>query len=478
MTTRRNVARLVIACLLASAAFVAYHFYLRELMLDTGLSLGAARPGKSVYRIVPLYIYWRPRLKTGVLIAAAVLAGFVFWLRRSMATTHDNAGRAVPSSRRLGFIIAIILWHIAIAVSVALIDGGPQKLWEPYTVHRQSDYIGAVDTIESPRAFLHDYPRLMLQLPLHCRTHPPGGPLFLWAIADLFAPGAMAASLATIFISSLAVPAVYLLARDVLDEPSARLAAGLFLLAPNVVAYSATSMDAVFMVPLVWSFYFLWHGRNGGWLSSGMAGGAAVSTAAMMTFSTSLVALWAGVLVGLTALFDRPRWKATLLTVTTACLTSGLIYGALHAWSGYNPLAVFAQALDGQAEAMMGRGHSSWRQSMHFAAANLVAFSFCSGVPLVCLGFQQILREMAKARASGARWLSLSFGLALLVVDIAPLYTLETERIWIFLVGFLAIAAATRLNANLLAGSTLALAALLLQAVQTIVMEVLLEWVW
>jgi hypothetical protein len=198
----------------------------------------------------------------------------------------------------------------------------------------------------------------------------------------------------------------------------------------------------------------------------------------MITFSTSFVALWAVILAGLTAVFDRSRWKTTLLTAATACLISGLVYGLLYAWSAYNPFEVFTQALAGQAEAMAGRGHSSWRQSRHFAAANLIAFSFCSGLPLVWLWLPQTVRELSTSSASGARWLLLSFGLTLLIVDVAPLYTLETERIWIFLVGFLVIGAAAAVKRNSGVGSTLALAALVLQAAQTIVMEVLLEWVW
>jgi hypothetical protein len=463
---------LVAACLLSVVAFVAYHFYLRGLMLDGGLRLGAVRPGLKVYRIVPLYIYWRPRLKTGLLIAAAVIAVFICWLRRSMA--------AGGTDRRGGYALVLVAWHVAIAVAVALVDGGPQKLWQPYTVHHRSDYIGAVDRIESPREFLRDYALRMPDLPLHCRHHPPGGPLLLWAVAQLFAPGPCAASIATILLSGLAAPAAYLLARNVLEEAPARLAAGLFMLAPNVVAYSATCLDAVFMVPFVWTFYFLWHGRSRRPLAAGAAGGLAASVAAMMTFSASFLALWAVVLLGLTAAFDRARLRNALLTIISALATAALFYGLLYAWSEYDPRAVLRQAFAGQDEVMKGRGHSSLRQSLHFAPTNFVAFAFCSGLPAAILWLWQTGREVVTATASPARWLLLSFAITLLLVDVAPLYTLETERIWIFLVGFLAIGAAQRLAqmAGPAGFSPVVLTALLLQAGQTMLMEVLLDWVW
>ncbi|MGH7134756.1 MAG: hypothetical protein ACREHD_03390, partial [Pirellulales bacterium] len=77
-------------------------------------------------------------------------------------------------------------------------------------------------------------------------------------------------------------------------------------------------------------------------------------------------------------------------------------------------------------------------------------------------------------------WLLLSFALTLLLVDLGPLYMLETERIWIFLVGFLAIGAAARLAHEQmpLGDSPLVLPTLSIEAAQTIVMEVLLEWRW
>jgi hypothetical protein len=504
-STRRRIATLAVGCLLAAAAFAAYHFYLRGLMLETGLRLGAVRPSNKVYRVVPLYIYWRPRLKTGVLIALAVVTLFVWWLRRSLVasgTRQRNGTRTdglqgpvtyrtdteSPARSRVSlyacgpvrFILALIGWHVAIAVAVALVDGGPRTLWQPYDIHRRSDYIGAVERIESPRAFLHDYPGLMPELPLHCRHHPPGSPLLLWALGQLFGNGPIVAATATILLASLASPAVYLLARDVLEEGPARLAAGLFVLAPNVVCYSATCMDSVFMVPLTWSFFCLWHGRTNRPVLCGIAGGLAASAAAMMTFSTSFVALWAVAVIGVTAVFDRGSLRNALLTLLTAAATTAIAYLLLYFWSDYDPLAVLQQAFAGQDEVMKGRGHSSLRQSAHFSVANLIAFAFCSGLPVVWLWGCQTFREARRATSSGARGLLLSFCLTLLLIDLAPLYTLETERIWIFLVGFLAIGAAARLAADecSLPASPLVLAAVVLQAGQTILMEVLLEWVW
>ena len=486
---RRPTVRLGLECLALACLFIAYHFALRWLMLTTDLQLGAVRPGYKVYRFVPLYIYWQPHVKLALAIGVAVVGAFLFWLGRAARTRRPS-----PSAT----VAAFMVWQLAIACGVAMIDPPArlpsepktavkrpwQKLWEPYAVHHASDYLGAVSRVETPRQFLRDYARLMPELPLHCRHHPPGGPLFLWLVGQLFGAGVVPASLATIAFGSLAVPAVYLLARDVLDEPQARLAVGFYLLTPNVVCYSATCMDAVFNVPMVWSIYAIWMLRRRP-VVFGLAAGAAAALAAFMTFSASFLALWAAVLLAMTALADRERLAKLAFGLVVAVATALLFYAALYAWSGYDPFAVLHEAFAGQDRIMEGRGHSSLRQSLHFALANLAAFFFCAGVPLTVLWGKQVCTELRSATASPGHWLTLSFAAALLLVDLAPLYTLETERIWIFMVPLLAIGAAGQLIGGS-AVSTLgkselsprAWAALLFLAGQTLAMEVLFDWFW
>ncbi len=240
----RAAAKLTAQCLLIGGLFAGYHLGLQWLMLHTGLKLGAVRPSDKVYRLVPLYGYWEPHFKTGLLVAVVVVAGWLWCFCRWIWIARTRMVAALP---------ALMIAHVLIASSVAMIDGGPRRLWRPYELLGGTDYIGAVAKVDSPQAFLSDYPRLMPELPMHCQTHPPGGVLFLWAVARLFGDGPVPAAWATIFASSLMVPAVYLLGREVLDEPAARLAACFFILSPSIVMFSATLLDAVFAVPMVWS---------------------------------------------------------------------------------------------------------------------------------------------------------------------------------------------------------------------------------
>jgi hypothetical protein len=153
------------------AVLVCYHLVLRWLMLSRGLVLGAVGPGGVVYRVVPLYAYVKPHFKTGLLVAVGVFVGYWCWVR----------GRAWSlRSRRRALLPALVFWHFVLACAVAMIDGGPHHLWEPYELLKGTDYIGALPLVESARGFLRDYVSLLPKLPMHCQVHPPGGALFLW----------------------------------------------------------------------------------------------------------------------------------------------------------------------------------------------------------------------------------------------------------------------------------------------------------
>jgi len=468
----RGAAKLAAQFLLLACLFAGYHFGLQWLMLHAGLKLGAVRPSDKVYRFVPLYGYWEPHLKTGLLVAVAVIAGWLWYFCRWIWLARTHLAVVLP---------ALMIAHVLIASSVAMIDGGPRRLWRPYELLDGTDYIGAVAKVDSLKAFLSDYPSLMPELPMHCRTHPPGGVLFLWAVALLFGDGPVPAAWATIFGSSLMVPAVYLLARNVLDEQSARLASSFFILSPSIVMFSATLLDAVFGVPIVWSAYFLWKARGGRPLVYGALGGAAAAIAAGMTFSASFLALWAVVVLALTALAEQCRIRNSLLGMTAAVATSAVLYAALYAWSGYDAWATFAEAMAGQSKIMAGRGHDSLRQDLHFAVANLVAFSFCAGLPLATLWLRRIGHLLLGVdKDAGDRLLAGSFLVSLTIFAAAPLYTLEVEHIWLFLVPFVAIGAAAvaERDSNDGQGHAIAVTSLVLLAVQTVLMEVFLETTW
>ena len=316
---------------------------------------------------------------------------------------------------------------------------------------------------------------------MHCQVHPPGGVLLLWWVDRYVYPGPAAAALATILAAALSVPAVYGLAREVLDERFARLAACLFLLAPNVLLYTATSMDAVFMVPMVWTVFLLWKARDRRPWLLGAAGGLAAALAGMTTFSAAFLGLWGVATLVVTTLVDRAKLRGTVISLSAAAASCSLAYLLLYWWSGYLLLDNLAAAWGGHHQIMSGGNYATWRQYGHLVVGNLAAFFTSTGIPLTVLFLGQTWRDLrGQEGTSPGRSLNLSYLLALAALVAAPLYTLEVERIWLFMVPLVALAAARRLSGpgdGDQPGPHVALTFSLLAA-QVVVMEALLNTTW
>jgi len=473
MEDRRRLAqRLGWQSLAVFALLAGYHLILRWLMLNQGLVLGAVGPGRSVYRLVPLYAYVDLHLTTGLLVAVGILVGYWYWLR----SAAWNPGRL-----RRSFLPSVMLWYVLLACAVAMIDGGLRRVWRPYELLDGTDYIGAVPLVASTRQFLADYVRLIPDLPMHCQVHPPGGVLFLYWVKKLISPGPVAAAVATIVAAAFSVPAVYGLASKVLDPRRARLAVCLFLLAPNVMLYTATSMDSVFAVPMAWTFFLVWEARNrASWLW-GTAAGVTAAAAALMTFSAAFLGLWGLALLAVTALVDRGKLRGTAVAIVASGIASLVVLTALYAWSGYSLLENLRAAVTGHHEIMAGGNYATARQYAHLAVGNLVAFFAATGVPLAVLFFRQTWHDLRPRHDPAAgRVLTLSFLAALLVLAAAPLYTLEVERIWLFMVPLVVITA-TRMFAVTeetdRPGAEVVFTVWLL-AIQVIAMEAVLNTTW
>lgn len=473
MENRRHAAwRLGGQSLALLALLAGYHFVLRWLMLSRGLVLGVVGPGSAVYRVVPLYAYVRPHFKTGLLVAAGVLVGYGCWVRCRAWSLR---------ARRPTFVAALVLWHVALACAVAMIDGGQERLWRPYVLLEGTDYLGAVPLVDSARAFLHDYVARLPELPMHCRVHPPGGVLFLWWVDRYVWPGPAAGALATILAGALAAPAVYGLAREALDERFARLASCLFLLAPSVLLFTATSMDGVFMVPMAWTYYFLWMARSRRPWLYGCLGGLTAAVSAMMTFSAAFLGLWGLAMLGVTALFDRRRLPTTVRALAAAAASSALFFTVVYLWSGYHLLENLGAAVRSHHAIMQGGNYATARQYTHLVAGNLVAFLAGAGIPVAVLFLRQALSDVRGlgGRSSG-RLLGLSFLVALAILAAAPLYTLEVERIWLFMVPLVVISATrslSRLGPTDRPGPEIRLTFCLL-SIQVVAMEALLNTIW
>jgi hypothetical protein len=358
-------------------------------------------------------------------------------------------------------ILASIAWFFAIGTSVAMIDGyigtydrslQPAVLF-PYTQPFASYAdVPRVET-KGPANFLRNFPRRQLNdmMANHSRTHPPGPVLFLWVVSRLFGPGLVPAWLATVLFTSLTTIPVFFLARDLYGETAARRALALFLLAPSVILFTTTSMDGptmVFLVAAIWAFLRATaEGARWGW--GAIVSGLALALASFMTYAASYLLLFFAVIAALAFFTDRPRFWRIARIVPIAALTCLAFYAALYLAVGYDPVAALQRAVWANNE-LVGTGHGSFVQYVHVSLANLFAFLFGMGFALVALWLLQVKVATQRAREGReADLFVLAFPISLLVITFSTLYTLEVERIWMFMALMLTLAAGRYLDDRL-----------------------------
>jgi hypothetical protein len=428
-----------------AAVFFAFHLE-GEWWLDRHpKALGALR----TRHFVPLIARTARVISLWLLPPFAVLAAFLLSARALFLRT---------TVRPALLLLASVALFFAIGTSVSMIDGyiatydrsiQPAVLYpytQPFTSYAD---VPKVET-KGPANFLRNFPRRLLNdmMANHSRTHPPGPVLFLWVVSRLFGPGLVPAWLATVFFSSLTTIPVFFLARDLYGETAARRALALFLLVPSVILFTTTSMDGpmmVFLVAAIWAFLRA-TAEGAHWWRGAILSGLALALASFMTYTASFLLLFFGVIAVLAFFADRPRFRRIVRIVPIAAFTGLAFYGALYLAVGYDPIAALKRAVWANNE-LVGTGHGTFVQYVHVSLSNLFAFLFGMGFALVAVWLLQVKAAAERARAGEeADLFVLAFPIALLVTTFSALYTLEVERIWMFMALMLTLAAGRYLD--------------------------------
>ncbi len=450
-----------------------YHLFLKYIMRETGLDLGAVGYNNHV---VPLYAQPSFDLNLWILPALAICAGFLYLCQRYLLSD-------VSDSRLMG--VAIVCF-IVINISVAQIDGyreigaEDQKeriltLLEPYT-RTGLEYYGDVPRVVElgPYRFLRDYskPELFDTLSGHTRTHPPGGVIFLWCITSVFGYNLVSASLASIFFTALTVIPIYYLADMLHGRKVARYALFLFLITPNFVMFTGTSMDgpfSVFPILSVYLFYIAreretipdqkWHEFRPYSLLTGLS----LAFGMFMTYSTVVV----GVFLCVIALLERQRFVQYLKVLVFAATGFIGFYLVFFVLTGFRPIEALWAAIK-KDEMGMGTGYESIERYFHLSFANLFAFLIGVGFPITTVWLRELvstirdwrqhsLSSEEKTGESRTPWIFrhenvdtfvIGFLITLVFFTFSTLFTMEVERIWIFMVPFFVIPVAKHLTAR------------------------------
>ena len=175
----------------------------------------------------------------------------------------------------------------------------------------------------------------------------------------------------------------------------------------------------------------------------------------------------------------QDRGKLMLAAAGTAVAFFG-VHLALWGLTGFDAWATFNRALTNDGLVMDGINHKSPLQHAQIALANLVVFLLTVGLGATVVWGRRLCDWNVWVRGTSLDRLSATFAVTLVIVAVAPLYTLEVERIWMFLVPCVVIPVAQVLRDEHQESGDWQLwrTVATLLAVQTVTTEMLLTTYW
>ena len=388
----------------------------------------------------PLVVFLRPALSTWAIPALATL-GLAL-----LAAVHLGKARVSPAAFGACLFALTLLTRLALNV----IRGGPDALYTVFAVHAngegRTEYLAGLPSLDGGVGhFLRHFPELVAGLPIQVAGHPPGLLLAIhWLGIDT--PQGLAAL--TIGVGALATPLLYLLARELFEEPAARTAALLFAFVPTSLLYGATSGDALFATLGVAAAAALLARRT--WAR--ILGAILLALAAFFSYALLAVGPWSALV----------RWRregigAALRLAAICAVVLAVAYLVLYLTTGFDLVSAI-RATDAK---------------YHEGIARLRPYPFwLFGSPAA---FLLMLGPVAwfAARSLGAKEATaIALAVVIAIATLAGYTKAETERIWLFLVPFACLAAARSLPARRV---PIVLAA---AAAQAVIVEILLFTKW
>jgi len=397
-----------------------------------GYELGTATP--------PLLYRWAPHASPFALVGAAVLAA--------------GCGLS-PRLRSVGvtparFALAVFGLALALRLGLSVARAGTIGWYGVFELGRfeaSNEYLPALPAFDfGLRLFLDTFAEIGTSLPVHAIGHPPGLLVTMHALGIDSAAGLAAL---TIGIGALSAPLVYALGRELGDESRARTATLLYLFAPSAMLHGATSADALYATLALAAAVVL------------LATRAPIRALGPPTLALASFYSWANLAIGaVCALVALRRDGARRALALSAGCALGLVafYGLLALGTGFDPVGAFRAA-----ESVYREGVASGRPYAFWLFGSPVAFLIAAGLPLAWLG----LRALGEGRD-----VALALFAVLAFSAVLGFTKAETERIYLFLVPLLCLAASTVLPERRLGA---VLAALAVQALAT---ELLFLTIW
>ncbi|MBA3300583.1 MAG: hypothetical protein H0T15_01830, partial [Thermoleophilaceae bacterium] len=389
--------------------------------------------------LAPFVASWDPAVAGYAVLTLAAVAGSVLLAPRLLSPTLGPAG----------FAAASIVLALAMRLALGIARTGPGGLDQVFdtSFEAKNEYLPSLPAIDVGGLgwFLDRFAELVPALPVHSAGHPPGMLVALHA-AGIDSPEGMAAL--TIAAGALTAPLTYWLARNLLDESQARLAAILFAFSTSAILHAAASADALFALISTLAAALL--------LASAplrAAGAMTLAIASFFSYASLGVGAWAALVVA------RRDGIRSALVMSGACAVALVaFYAALHALTGFDPLGAIKAT-----EEVYRVSLARIRPYEFWVFGSPTAFLVALGLPITWYA----------ARAAGERQsAALALAAVLVISALLGFSKAETERIWLFLAPLACVAAAQVLPRERLG------LVLWLLAAQALATELALDTIW
>jgi hypothetical protein len=324
----------------------------------------------------------------------------------------------------------------------------PDTLGRQFTLYLNEEFFQDAERLAhsgtSWREFLAHYVEVMPQLSLHGRHFPPGHASLLYGIAQLFGPSVQAAGYSVLAIVAGGVVCAFLALRRIAGEQAARQGACLLLAVPSLLDFACVSMDAVFFAIAALAWWLALRAlapqarapqSHAPWARTVDACIAGIALLAATFFSFSTLPL--GLAIALCALIAG---RAEILGTLRQLAILGAAYAAsallLYGISGFAIWRCFLAAQSSNAQFMarvLASKHHADRA--HLVYGNVAAFLIGCGAALVAAALVS-LRARTRPGPGPARAWTIAALLTLAVMALS--YWMETERIWLFAVPWIA----------------------------------------
>ena len=206
-------------------------------------------------------------------------------------------------------------------------------------------------------------------------------------------------------------------------------------------------MDGPFSVFPILSLYLFYKGKDSERvIRYGFLTGIALGCGMLMTYSTVFIGLFFNVVMLLTLIVDRGRFRRRLTLLLIAGVTFTAFYLVMFLLTGFNLLEALQASIRKDREAL-GTGYETIGLYLHLSVGNLSAFLIGVGIPMTTVWLRQVVGTIRDGqRGEPIDIYIVGYLISLLVIAFSSLFTMEVERIWIFMAPFILIPVAKYLS--------------------------------